>query len=35
LLAQDGEVQSVERVSARGGEAPLLRATDRAIRVTG
>jgi hypothetical protein len=28
LLVSNGEVQSVEKVSARGHEAPLLRATE-------
>ncbi len=28
LLVQDGVVKSVEKVSARGREAPLLQATD-------
>jgi D-serine deaminase-like pyridoxal phosphate-dependent protein len=31
LLVQDGEVKSVEKVSARGREAPLLQATGRAV----
>jgi len=35
LLVQDGEVKSVEMVSARGREAPLLQATDRTLHVTG
>jgi D-serine deaminase-like pyridoxal phosphate-dependent protein len=35
LLVQDGEVKSVEKVSARGREAPILHATDQALRVTG
>jgi D-serine deaminase-like pyridoxal phosphate-dependent protein len=35
LLVQDGVVKSVEKVSARGREAPLLQATDQALRVTG
>jgi D-serine deaminase-like pyridoxal phosphate-dependent protein len=35
LLVQDGEVKSVERVSARGREAPLLQATGQTLHVTG
>jgi D-serine deaminase-like pyridoxal phosphate-dependent protein len=35
LLAQDGEVKAVEKVSARGREAPLLLATDQILRVPG
>lgn len=35
LVVQDGEIKSVEKVSARGREAPLLQATDQALRVTG
>ncbi len=35
LLVQDGEVKSVEKVSARGREAPLLQATDRTLHVAG
>jgi D-serine deaminase-like pyridoxal phosphate-dependent protein len=31
LLVQDGEVKSVEKVSARGREAPLLQAAGRAV----
>jgi D-serine deaminase-like pyridoxal phosphate-dependent protein len=34
LLVQAGEVKSVERVSARGREAPLLQATDKTLHVT-
>ncbi|HEY6266711.1 MAG TPA: alanine racemase [Candidatus Acidoferrum sp.] len=35
LLVQNGEVKSVEKVSARGHEAPLLQATDKTLHVTG
>ena len=35
LLVQDGEIKSVEKVSARGREAPLLQATDQTLHVTG
>jgi D-serine deaminase-like pyridoxal phosphate-dependent protein len=35
LLVQDGAVKSVEKVSARGREAPLLRATDQTLHVAG
>jgi len=35
LLVQAGEVQSVEKVSARGREAPLLQATDKIVHVRG
>jgi len=35
LLVQGGEIKSVERVSARGREAPLLQAADKALPVTG
>jgi D-serine deaminase-like pyridoxal phosphate-dependent protein len=35
LLVQDGEVKTVEKVSARGREAPLLQATDQTLHVTG
>ena len=35
LVVQDGEVKSVEKVSARGREAPLLQATDQTLHVTG
>jgi D-serine deaminase-like pyridoxal phosphate-dependent protein len=35
LLMQDGEVKAVEKVSARGREAPLLLATDQILRVPG
>ncbi len=31
LLVRDGEIESVEEVSARGREAPLLRTTDEAV----
>jgi D-serine deaminase-like pyridoxal phosphate-dependent protein len=31
LLVRNGEIESVERVSARGREAPLLRATGKAV----
>lgn len=35
LLVQNDEVKSVERVSARGREAPLLQGADRTLHVTG
>jgi D-serine deaminase-like pyridoxal phosphate-dependent protein len=35
LLVRDGEIESVEKVSARGREAPLLRTADRAISPRG
>jgi len=35
LLVQGGEVKSVEKVSARGREAPLLPATGQTLHVTG
>ena len=35
LLVQDGEVKSVEKVSARGREAPLLQAAGQTLHVTG
>jgi D-serine deaminase-like pyridoxal phosphate-dependent protein len=35
LLVQDGEVKSVEKVSARGRETPLLQATGQTLHVTG
>jgi D-serine deaminase-like pyridoxal phosphate-dependent protein len=35
LLVRDGNVEAVERVSARGREAPLLRAGDRAVSFRG
>ncbi len=35
LVVQDGEVRSVEKVSARGREAPLLKATSQTLHVTG
>jgi len=35
LLVRDGEVKSVERVSARGREAPLLQATNQTVHVSG
>lgn len=35
LLVQDGQIKSVEKVSARGREAPLMQATDRTLHVTG
>lgn len=35
LLVRDGEVKAVEKVSARGREAPLPQATEQALRVTG
>jgi D-serine deaminase-like pyridoxal phosphate-dependent protein len=35
LLVRDGEVKSVEKVSARGREAPLLQATDQAVHLWG
>jgi len=31
LLVRNGEIESLERVSARGREAPLLRTTDKAV----
>jgi D-serine deaminase-like pyridoxal phosphate-dependent protein len=31
LLVRKGEIESVERVSARGREAPLLRAASKAV----
>jgi len=31
LLVRDGEIESVEKVSARGREAPLLRTADKAV----
>jgi D-serine deaminase-like pyridoxal phosphate-dependent protein len=35
LLVRNGEIESVEKVSARGREAPLLRAADRAASFKG
>jgi D-serine deaminase-like pyridoxal phosphate-dependent protein len=35
LLVRDGEVKSVEKVSARGREAPLLQATDQTVHLSG
>ena len=35
LLVQNGEVKSVEKVSARGRETPLLQATDKTLHVAG
>ncbi|MGP0021657.1 MAG: D-TA family PLP-dependent enzyme [Candidatus Sulfotelmatobacter sp.] len=35
LLVRDGEVEAVEKVSARGREAPLLGSADRAVSVRG
>lgn len=35
VVVQGGEVRSVEKVSARGREAPLLHATDQTLHVTG
>ncbi len=35
LLVRDGNVEAVERVSARGREAPLLRTGDRAVSLRG
>ena len=35
LLVRDGEVKSVERVSARGREAPLLQATNQTVHISG
>jgi D-serine deaminase-like pyridoxal phosphate-dependent protein len=35
LLVQDGEVKSVEEVSARGREAPLLQVADQTLHVAG
>ncbi len=34
LVVRDGKIKAVEKVSARGREAPLLLATDQALRVT-
>jgi len=35
LLVRDGEVTSVEKVSARGRESPLLQATDQTVHLSG
>jgi D-serine deaminase-like pyridoxal phosphate-dependent protein len=35
LLVRDGEVTSVEKVSARGRESPLLQATDQTVHLRG
>ena len=35
LLVRDGEIESVEKVSARGREAPLLRTADKAVSLRG
>jgi D-serine deaminase-like pyridoxal phosphate-dependent protein len=35
LLVQNGEIESLEKVSARGREAPLLRTTDKAFSSRG
>ena len=35
LLVRDGKVEAVEKVSARGREAPLLRTADRAVSTRG
>jgi D-serine deaminase-like pyridoxal phosphate-dependent protein len=35
LLVQDGAVKSVEKVSARGREAPLLLAADQTVPIRG
>lgn len=35
LLVQDGEIKSVEKVSARGREAPLLQVANQMLRVAG
>jgi D-serine deaminase-like pyridoxal phosphate-dependent protein len=35
LLIRNGEVKSVEKVSARGREAPLTQATDQTVHLTG
>jgi len=35
LLVRDGRVEAVEKVSARGREAPLLGAAERAVSVRG
>jgi D-serine deaminase-like pyridoxal phosphate-dependent protein len=35
LLVREGEIESVERVSARGREAPLLRTADKAVSFEG
>ena len=31
LLVQDGEIKTVEKVSARGREAPILQAVDQTV----
>ena len=31
LLVQDGEIKAVEKVSARGREAPILQAADQTV----
>jgi hypothetical protein len=33
LLARNGEIESVEKVSARGREMPLLRSREKALKV--
>jgi len=35
LLVRNGEIESLEKVSARGREAPLLRTTDKAFSSRG
>ena len=35
LLVRDGEIESMEKVSARGREAPLLRTTGKAVSLRG
>jgi len=35
LLVRNGEIESLEKVSARGREAPLLRTTDKAVSSKG
>ena len=35
LLARDGQIESMERVSARGREAPLLQTSDRTVCLSG
>lgn len=35
LLVRNGEIESIEKVSARGREAPLLRTTDKAVSFLG
>jgi D-serine deaminase-like pyridoxal phosphate-dependent protein len=35
MLVREGEVESVEKVSARGREAPLLQAADQTVYLRG